>query len=314
MSIPFTFRQLEAFIAVSRAGSITGAADDLLSSPSAVSAAITELERGLGVTLFERKRSKGVLLTTHGEHLKTFASTLLEGAAAAASAVAETDQEIQGTIRLGSYSSLSATLLPILLAEFSRDHPQVLFELPGGNQDELRQMLDKGEIDVALTYNRFLTPDVNFRRIQRRHPYVLLARDHPRAGQSSVTLAELQDENFILLDLYPSRENTLSWFEEANIRPRIKWVTKEAALARGLVGRGLGYTILLQPYGHNYTVDGSEVVPLPLEPRPSPIDVFVVWRTLPSGEPLRIRKFVDHISASTEHFPEMTKGGEVRDG
>lgn len=313
MTVPFTFRQLEVFVAVSQAGSIAAAAEHLLSSPSAVSAALTELEKGLGVTLFERRRSKGVRLTTHGELLRADAGRLLEEASNTAAAVAEQSREVRGTIRLGSYTSLSAALLPILLSKYSRDHPEVNFELRDGNQDELREMFVKGDIDVALTYNRFLTKDLRFQRIQSRYPYVLVSKNHPRAGQDEVTLRELADDDFILLDLYPSRENTLSWFEDAEVTPRISWVTDEPALARALVGGGLGYTVLLQPYGHNLTVDGSEVVPLPLAPQPAPIDIFVVWRTLPSGEPLRIRSFVDHVRATLQDFQEASGMGVLRD-
>ena len=304
MAVPFTYRQLEVFVAVARHGSIAGAADSLLSSPSAVSAALTELEKSVGVTLFERVRSKGVRLTTHGELLRVDAARLLEESEMVAAAVGEQNPELTGTIRLGAYSSLSSALLPIVLASYAKEHPAVTFELRDGNQNELQDMFDKGEIDIALTYNRFLTTHLKFQRVQRRYPYVLLAKDHPLAGQKEVTLKELADDDFILLDLHPSRENTLSWFEDAEVTPKISWTTKEPPLARALVGGGLGYTVLLQPYGHNLTVDGSEVVPLPLVPRPAPIDIFVAWRTLRSGEPLRIRSFVDHVTKVLAEFPD----------
>lgn len=308
MNIPFTYRQLENFISVVRAGSITGAAADTMSSASAVSSSISELEKGLGVALFDRKRSKGMQLTTHGEHLYEWALRLLEEASAAALAVSETSQELQGTIRLGSYSSLSAALLPIVLARFSRDYPQIRFELVSGSQDELTEMFDKGDIDIALTYNRFLSTNLKFRSIQRRYPYVLLAKGHRLARRATVSLQDLEGEDLILLDVHPSRENTLSWFEEAGVPPKIRWEIKEPPLARSLVGAGLGYSILLQPYGHNLTVDGSEVVSLPLTPRPAATDIFLVWRTLKSGEPLRIRTFIDHATETLKGFRDVSNG------
>lgn len=310
MSVPFTYRQLEAFIAVARAGSIANGAIDLMSSPSAVSSAITELEKGLGVTLFERRRSKGMQLTTHGEHLRDKALHLLEDAQAAVLAVSETSQELHGTIRLGCYSSLSAALLPMILARFSKAHPHVNFKLQSGSQSELNEMFDKGEIDIALTYNRFLSADLKFRSIQRRYPYVLLAKGHPLARKATITLKELAEDNFILLDVNPSRENTLSWFENAGVSPKTAWEIKEAALARALVGAGLGYTILLQAYGHNLTVDGSEVVSIPLSPRPTPIDIFLAWRTLPSGEPRRIQVFIDYVTETLKSFSAAPPGNQ----
>lgn len=248
-----------------------------------------------------------MLLTTHGEHLREKALRLLEDATDTVLAVSETSQELQGTIRLGCYSSLSAALLPIALARFSRDHPQVNFKLQSGSQAELNEMFDKGEIDIALTYNRFLSTNLKFRSIQRRYPYVLLSKGHPLARKATISLTELASENFILLDVYPSRENTLSWFEDAGVTPATRWEIKEAALARSLVGAGLGYTVLLQPYGHNLTVDGSEVVSIPLTPRPAPVDIFLVWRTLPSGEPLRIQAFIDHLTETLKGFRDVSR-------
>lgn len=219
--------------------------------------------------------------------------------------VSEASQDLQGTIRLGCYSSLSAAMLPIILAGFSRSHPRVQFKLQSGSQAELNEMFAKGEIDIALTYNRFLSTDLKFRSVQRRYPYVLLPKGHPLARKATISLKELEADNFILLDVHPSRENTLSWFEDAGVTPRTTWEIKEPALARALVGAGLGYTVLLQPYGHNLTVDGSEVVPIPLTPRPAPIDIFLVWRTLPSGEPLRIQVFIDHVTETLKGFRDV---------
>lgn len=293
--IPFTFRQLEVFNAVARSDTIADAAAELLSSPSAVSSSISELEKGLKVTLFERKRSKGVRLTSHGKLLLELVRDLLESASDIAARVSEEHPETSGTIRIGVYTPMAAPLFPKLVSRFVEKYPLVNFSLQLGNQRELQDLFDDGELDVALTYDRFLVDGIAFKKIDSRAPYVLLHHDHPKANQESISLKELKHDNFIVLDLHPSSENTLGWFEAEGVQPTIAWRIDDAALARGLVSEGLGYTILVQRQDSDLVRDGNNVVAVPLDPKPRELGVYVAWKMLPSGVPLRIQAFIDHV-------------------
>ena len=293
--IPFTFRQLEVFNTVARSDTIANAAVELLSSPSAVSSAISELEKGLKVSLFERKRSKGVRLTSHGKLLLELVRDLLESATDIAARVSEEHPETTGTIRMGIYTPMAAPLFPQLVSGFVEKYPLVKFSLHMGNQRELQDLFDEGELDVALTYDRFLVDGISFKKIDSRAPYVLLHKDHPRAHQTSISLEELEHDNFIVLDLHPSSENTLGWFEAEGVQPTITWRIDDAALARGLVSEGLGYTILVQRQDSDLAGHDNNVVAVPLEPHPRELGVYIAWKTLPSGVPLRIQALIDHV-------------------
>ena len=293
--IPFTFRQLEVFNTVARSDTIADAAVELLSSPSAVSSAISELEKALKVTLFERRRSKGVRLTSHGKLLLELVHDLLENATDIASRVSENHPDTSGTIRMGIYTPMAAPLFPQLISGFVEKFPLVKFSLHMGNQRELQELFDEGELDIALTYDRFLVDGISFKKVDSRAPYALLHKDHPKAHQTSISLKALEHDNFIVLDLHPSSENTLGWFEAEGVQPTITWRIDDAALARGLVGEGLGYTILVQRQDHELAQHSNKVVAVPIKPDPRELGVYIAWKTLPSGIPLRIQALIDHV-------------------
>lgn len=306
LSVRFTLRQLEVFEAVARWGSFSKAAAELVNSPSAVSSAVKELERAVGATLCVRHTSQGVRLTPQGYLLQAEARKLLGEAEEIGNMLAETGDELQGMLRLGCYSSLASALLPGLLARFAKLHPRVQFELVEGSQTDLYTRMQRGEIDVSLVYSRFLEQDLAFTKVLSRIPYVLVAADHPLARRGRVNLAELEHDPLILLDLPPSRENVLAWCEEAGVAPYVKWVTKDIELTRSLVGRGLGYTLLLQRIHHRFATDGLEVCALEIEPQPRPVDIHLAWQSVGRSVPLRVRRFIEFATETlTRHESEL---------
>ncbi len=115
----YTMRQLFVFVAVAETGTIRAAADRLHVSQSAVSLAITELERGLKSQLCVRRRAHGVQLTPTGERVLIRAKALLEQAGDLAAEASGAEGVLTGPLAIGCYSSLGPTLLPRLLYEFN---------------------------------------------------------------------------------------------------------------------------------------------------------------------------------------------------
>ena len=105
----FTLRQLECFVAVADHGTIARAAEALHASPSAIGAAVEELERHLGQRLTVRRRAHGVSLTTAGRTLLPQARGLLSSARDLAPA---RGGRLSGRLTVGCYQTLAASLLP----------------------------------------------------------------------------------------------------------------------------------------------------------------------------------------------------------
>lgn len=285
----FTLRQLECLVAVADHGSIARAAEALHASPSAVSSAVEELERHLGSRLTVRRRAHGASLTTAGRDLLPRVRRLLDAAHDLAPAK---DGTLRGRVAVGCYGTLAASLLPTLIEGFESLHPEVRLEFVEGSQDVLLAALEQGRVDVAILYDRDIHGDVTTRALYALPAHVLLAADHRLADRATVSLGELADEPFVQFDVQPAWQNTLALMNQAGVHPNVRYVTGDYELARSLVGRGLGYTVLVQRPATTRTHEGRHVVVKELDPAPAPTAIVMAW---PSGiEPTStVAAFID---------------------
>lgn len=279
--VHYTLRQLLCFVAVAEHGSITAAAAQLHVSPSAVSGAVDELERALGTQLTVRRRAHGVTLTTSGHDVLRRARNLLAEAEDLESRARDTGEDLRGLLMVGSYHTLAPTVLAELLAAYTERHPGVDLDFISGSQADLVDRLVRGELDLAVVYDVALPPHVQVHRLYEAIPQVVLPADHHLAQDEKhpLPLDLLASEPFILLDLPPSRENTMTLFDLAGITPRVRFRTTDYELTRSLVGRGLGYSILVQHPSSSLTWGGRPLTTRPVEPRPHPVGVGLAWDT-----------------------------------
>lgn len=103
---------------------------------------------------------------------------------------------------------------------------------------------------------------------------MLVSADHPLAAHKEVSLSELANEPFILLDLPHSREYFFSLFLACKIEPRIVFRSRSYELIRGLVGHGHGYTIHNAVPGTTFGYDGSRIAVLRIKEQLSPVHVM----------------------------------------
>jgi DNA-binding transcriptional LysR family regulator len=303
----YTIRQLAAFVAVAEWGTITAAADALHMSHSAVSATITDLEKALDVKLFVRQRARGVKLTPTGHAVLDRAKILLHHASELQNDAHSEAGSVAGPVAVGCYPSLGPTLLPSLIADFTRAHPRAHVDFREDTQNRLRGLLDAHDLDVAFLYDLGLEPGLETVTLDVRHPMVLLPGDHPLAVGDTVRLRDLADEPMVLLDAPPSSGHALSVCAEAGFTPAIGYRAQNFETARSFVGRGLGWTLLLQRPAMDVTYEG---LPLALrtvvDPVPAPVRVVLAWRR--DAVPSRVAQtFVDFVIAaqSAESRPEQ---------
>ncbi|MFC6256866.1 LysR substrate-binding domain-containing protein [Kocuria oceani] len=277
--VGYTLRQLLCFVAVAEHGSITAAAEQLRVSPSAVSGAVDELERVLRTQLTVRRRAHGVTLTTSGHDVLRRARSLLDEAEDLESRARDTGDDLRGPFMVGSYHTLAPTVLAELLAAYTERHPGVDLDFVSGSQADLVDRLAGGELDLAVVYDVALPPTIQVHRLYQAAPQVVLPADHRLAQDEDqpLPLDLLASEPFILLDLPPSRENTMTLFDHAGITPQVRFRTTDYELTRSLVGRGLGYSILVQHPSSSLTWGGRPLTTRPLEPRPHPVGVCLAW-------------------------------------
>ncbi|MCY0906089.1 LysR family transcriptional regulator [Arthrobacter sp. H14-L1] len=274
----FTFRQLELFVALAEFPTLSDAAASLHFSESALSQAITRLERAVGEQLCIRRKARGLQLTPAGEYFAVRARVLLKGAEDLLAEMAGATGQLKGPVKLGCFASFAASVLPAILDGFPRIHPGVDVEVVVGTHDDLLPALENGRLDLAIVYDMELPPGFQRRTIYETELQAVLPVDHPLALQETVDLAQLATEPLIMYDASPSPANTHRAFAERGLHPRIVANMPQIILVQALVGRGLGYGLLMsRPNWAPVTLEGLPVAVRSLAPPASRTTMSGIW-------------------------------------
>lgn len=282
----FTLRQLEYFDAVASAGSLAGAAERCRVTASALTLALDELERHLGLQLLVRRKGRGVVLTVAGTRMLRHARSILGEAEAMSEDASRASTDVSGSLTLGCFPTLTPFFVPALLETFARSYPELSLSLVEGSASHLQDALLQGRVDVALLYRVDAPQALTFDIVREYRPHVIVSARHPLSRRGTVSLGELVSEPLIQLDVPPTRRNTEALFAELRLRPRLGHVTTSYEAVRCLVGYGLGYAVLFQRPATSLTYDGHEVVELELI---DPLPATTVGLARPEGAPRTAR-------------------------
>ncbi|MFI8767647.1 LysR family transcriptional regulator [Streptomyces sp. NPDC053792] len=243
--MPVSHGLYEAFLAVARAGSFTAAAHALGYTQSAVSRQVQSLEEETGAVLFERL-PRGVRLTEAGRVLLPHAEAVRDRLVAARAELEALRTLEGGLLRLGSFSSANAALVPGAQAAFRLLHPGVAVARTEGPSVKHLGLLAAGDLDLAVVSPAAAAPPpegVTLHHLLDEPMLVALARGHARAGRRAVRLAELADEEWIVGN--ERLEDTL--FRPAvaaGFRPRTGLIAHDWIAKLGAVAAGLGVTLV----------------------------------------------------------------------
>lgn len=260
MDARFTLRQLNYFIAVVEAGTLRAAAQRLNISQSALSEGLSELEQDLQVRLLIRQRARGVTLTNVGRELLEYARAIMHSTDLLQTAATGCERTLAGTMVIGCYITLAPFVIPPLLARLRARHPNLRIEIREGAADEIQTELQQGRCECAFLYDFDVGVGIQSEALYRTKPHVLLPGRHKLAKQSAIDLRVLAGEPLILFDLPPSSRNIQKLFDEAGATPNIYIRSKNFELVRSLVGRGLGYALLIQRPPIDKSYEGCRVV------------------------------------------------------
>jgi DNA-binding transcriptional LysR family regulator len=251
----FTLRQIEYAIAVLEHSSVARASESLGIAQPTVSASLAKLEDQIGIQLFIRHHAQGVSPSPQGLKFLSEARNLLSHAQDLERESDAAGHTIEGTVSVGSFTTIAPVFAPQVISGFTRAYPNVEVKLHEGTQEFLLQGLRGGRFDSALLYDIDMPEDLTLTRLGAFQPHLLLPGGHRLAKKQRISLQEVANEPFILLDIQPSRTYFTRILEREGIEPRIAFASPSLEVVRGLVGQGLGYSILItRPHGdHSYS-------------------------------------------------------------
>jgi DNA-binding transcriptional LysR family regulator len=238
-------RRLLTFREVARQRSFSRAGEALALTQPAVSQQVAALEKQLGVRLLDRGPG-GPTPTEAGALLLAHADAVADRLSQAGAQVAELAAAERETLRVGSFPSALATLIPDAIVRLRERMPDVQVEAGEASGEELGAMVAAGELHAAVCFQDAEQPPRRPEGTERhelgREPMLaVMAEDHPLATRERVRVADLAEETWTA----PSREALLyRTCVAAGFEPRISFVTRDVLAARGLVASGLAVTLM----------------------------------------------------------------------
>ena len=192
-------RNLVTFLKVTELNSFSKAAEALDYSQSAVTVQIQQLERELGVRLFDRI-GKNVSITQYGKNFISYARDIVS-AVARAQVFASEETELTGMVQVGTLNSLMTASFSDIVPAFRQRFPHVMMRLHADMVASLKDKLLKNELDLIYTLDSQVL-DPQFVKVFEAEEEVVVVtnRDNPLAARESVRLAELVDHPFSLMN------------------------------------------------------------------------------------------------------------------
>jgi DNA-binding transcriptional LysR family regulator len=241
--------RLRVFHEVVARGSISAAADALSYSQSAVSQALATLEAEAGLPLVERM-PRGVRPTVAGSALATHAEGILARLDAAEAELAAIAGLKGGRLRMASFPTAGATLMPEAIATFSAAHPSVALSLAEGEPEEIVPRLRAGEFDLVLLFefpgeSETLAAGIRRFALFEDPMQLALPTNHPLSRRRKLGLEDLKDEAWIQTSASsPCARHVLRCCHEAGFEPTVSFETDDYATVLGLVAAGVGVALI----------------------------------------------------------------------
>jgi DNA-binding transcriptional LysR family regulator len=239
-------RHLVALKAIADEGSFGRAAESLGYTQSAVSQQIAALERIVGLRLIERPGGpRPISLTEAGQILLRHADAIQARLLAAKADMAALEAGDAGRLRVGTFQSVGAKIIPRLLRRFSESHPQVEVVLrESQDEGELLQMIERGDLD--LTFWTLPVAGGPYETLELLHdPYVLVvpAGSSLASAKRPPTLKEIVLQPIIGFNRCSAMDHVESQLASTGRAPNIVFRSDNNGTVQGLVGAGVGVAV-----------------------------------------------------------------------
>lgn len=256
------FLALEYFLAVAEELNITRAAQRLYISQQAMSSAIKKLEKSLGVKLFNR--TPNFSLTYAGTRLVKAATQIMDIRQQLLNEIDDINNNKRGELRIGISHTRGYTILPDILPEYKKTHPQVEISIIEGNSDALEEKLQHGMIDLMFGFLPVMLESVETVELLKERLFLVVPKsftdevfkqksDFMRGKFSeSADIMVFKDYPMIMLKEGNRIRGIMdSFFNSIHIKPKIVLEIDNIETALALAVQGMGITVYPEMYLKN---------------------------------------------------------------
>lgn len=289
-------RHFRYFIAAAEEGSFLKASSRLRVAQPSLSRQIRDLEREVGVALFDRL-PRGVRLTPAGDVFLKEARNTLECAARAV-AMARNEGSADKMLRIAHGTLfLHATTVSRILAAFHESYPESNIVIRRLNETKQRAALRERRIDVAVSF--IATPTIEhlstYLLVDAQIRGVVLPAKHPLAKQQQISLADLRDLTWLRVsrraapELYRQMKAALLSRGLPPVRERPR--PRDPGVATMHVAAGEGWMLASEEVGQMFTIENSTIVYRPfIEP---PVPCWLAFLSLPEPANANVSRLID---------------------
>ncbi|MGF6768407.1 DNA-binding transcriptional LysR family regulator [Paraburkholderia sp. GAS199] len=299
-------RQLQTFLRIVETGSFAAAADALHATQSTVSARVRELERSLGVALFDRSQHRAQL-TAKGSELVALARQMVLLGAQIRERIGASDA-LAGTLRLGVVGLVAATWLPMLMSAMRARYPRVSIAIEVALTNTLIERVRLGELEVAIVTGPLHEPafehvHLGYDAFAWMAAPALIPPQSPSQSIAPLRAADLTRWPILGLSAashhYPVIER---WFRDASVTYQPVISCSNVRVLADLTIAGLGASLLpVNAYAADIATGRLRVIDT--EPKPEQVEFVALHRPHPA-DPL--------ASALAGLASELAEAGALR--
>lgn len=276
-----TLLQLQYFQTLAHILHYTQAAVELHIAQPSLSYSIKELEKELGLKLFE-KDSRHVRLTIYGEQFLPYAERVLSTVEEGVSVLRQMSGSAQQIVRLGYFHSISASLIPsIMLDIYGQDQNRgIRFQFTEAASFDLFQLLKKGDLDLSFCLHQ--DEELESVVVMRQPLYLAVPEHHPLSKRESVVFQDFAQEPVIMLDKPSNLRTQLDRvYTKHGLTPKVVFEVRECNAALQYVALHFGVSVLPRVPA----MENERVVILPISDE-DPAFIRTVYFSWVKGRPL----------------------------
>ena len=257
-----TIKQLQSFVAVARTRSFAEACGLMHLSQPALSIAIKNLEDALGGKLLVRT-TRSVMLTPEGESFYPAAVQLLSDWDQSLEDVRNLFALKRGRLIIAAMPTFAGTLLPAILAEFQRRHPEINITVHDIVAEQAVDQVLKGRIELGLTFDPGPVEGIIFKPLFLDHFVAALPRAHPLTQKKKLRWKDLEENNFITLQRPSSiRQQVMETLELQGVSLSPSLEAHQLAVVGRMVADGLGISVIPEISANQMREMGAECRPI----------------------------------------------------
>ncbi len=274
-----TLRQFQYFLALAETGQVSKAALRCNVSQSSVTIALRNMEQSLDVPLFMR-HAKGLSLTEAGERFVRHAQNVIDAFDHAVEDMRTVPNDLDGQLRLGVTETISAYLMPTVLAAVTQRFPNLRIDVMELDRASVEQGLLTGKIDLALLLVSNLTrfDELQYDTMLRSPRRLWTHPDHPLQHAAKVGLSDIAQFDYVMLDMDEHIGTVGKYWGSHGLQPKVRFQSRSPEAVRSLVAFQQGVTILSDLVYRPWSLEGRRIVRRDISDAIPTMDIGGVWR------------------------------------